>query len=159
MLRNYLEIKAKHEKRNKNHLPIYIESSSQIHEHGLIPAERVEIDNDQMKNETDINQNLINERNELQVYLENQLDLNSKLEDTIYKLKMNIKKIERDIDIEISESSSDTPPPPIIHLEPLKEPIIPKKVGRPKKVLPKPEPIKPVKVIENAKIASKKVDI
>ena len=71
---------------------------------------------------------------------------------------MNINKIQRDIDIEISEeSSSDTPP--IIQLEHPKDPILPKKVGRPKKVLPKPEPIKPVKVIKNAKIASKKVDI
>ena len=53
----------------------------------------------------------MNERNKLQEILENELDVNSKLEDIVYKLQMNIKKIERD-SIHESEKEEILPSPP-----------------------------------------------
>ena len=76
----------------------------------------------------------INERNKLQEILENELDVNSKLEDIVYKLQMNIKKIERNSIPPLGRDS--------IH-ESEKEEIL----------------ASPPRVIKNAKISGKKVYI
>ncbi len=53
----------------------------------------------------------MNERNKLQEILENELDVNSKLEDIVYKLQMNIKKIEREeLCLDKEEIIPPTPP-------------------------------------------------
>ena len=146
MFKNYLEIKRKHDMKNKrlNELNInYVEDKEISQEY--MGDKYLKKENDEI---------LLKERNDLQVYLENQLDINSKLEDTVYKLKMNIKKLERDEEYEIEEYES-IPSPPII------KPVQPRKVGRPKKIVIEPpnKPTKPLppKVIKNVKIVSKNI--
>ena len=91
MFKNYLDSRKKHDMKMKKSMSIHypIDFIPNDNDNIIVTIPEQHEDDDKVKKE------LENERNELQIYLENQLDINSKLEDTIYELQMNINKLER----------------------------------------------------------------
>ena len=156
MFKNYLDTRKKHDMKMKKlmsiHYPIDLIPNNNdniivSNETHLPVSNETNEDNDKVKKE------LENERNELQIFLENQLDINSKLEDTIYKLQMNIKKLERN---DIYEEDDKEPDKIVIKID---KPVMKNpKVSIPKPNISIPKPKKPPAVIKNVKIASKKLD-